>query len=45
MTVEEIHSQLKLVSKDELLKFKTDLESDTTQFIKHIITHQMHFTY
>ena len=34
MTVEEIHSQLKLVSKDELLKFKTDLESDTTQFIK-----------
>ena len=34
MTVEEIHLQLKLVSKDELLKFKTDLESDTTQFIK-----------
>lgn len=34
MTVEEIHSQLKLVSKDELLKFKTDLESDSTQFIK-----------
>lgn len=34
MTVEEIHSQLKLVPKDELLKFKTDLESDTTQFIK-----------
>ena len=34
MTVEEIHSQLKLVSKENLLKFKTDLESDSTQFIK-----------
>ena len=34
MTVEEIHSQLKSVSKEDLLKFKTDLESDSTQFIK-----------
>ena len=34
MTAEEIHSQLKLVSKEDLLKFKTDLESDSTQFIK-----------
>ena len=34
MTIEEIHSQLKLVSKEDLLKFKTDLESDSTQFIK-----------
>ena len=34
MTTEEIHSQLKLVSKENLLKFKTDLESVSTQFIK-----------
>ena len=34
MTAEEIHSQLKLISKADLLKFKTDLESDSTQFIK-----------
>lgn len=34
MIAEEIHSQLKLVSKEDLLKFKTDLESDSTQFIK-----------
>ena len=34
MTIEEIHSQLKLISKEDLLKFKTDLESDSTQFIK-----------